>query len=259
MGIRYSNITLQSVSQNELVAHLSNVHLDAYVAPTVNGYTVLYDVASIGYPSEIPRIIQLETNLQSLSHQYLDGQQAAMVCLSTHLSKKFGCSVLAVLAINSLTLWYHLSQHGQMLDEYVTHGDEHWQPGRALGDTVRGSIKGGDARKLCSAFGREDTTTEVENILRKPAGGACLNIGYPGDNQLLLQVECFDSMTRHEALARALGIRPCWVVGINYLCCTGEDDFEAHYGANREESDPTFWEAITLVRGTLPKIEGRWL
>lgn len=259
MGVRYANITLQGVSQDELVVYLSGVHLDAYVAPNFNGYTVLYDVASIGYPSEIPKTIQLETNLRALWHQYQDGQQTAMVCLSAHLSKRFDCPVLAVFAIDSLTLWYHLAQHGRMLDEYVTHGNKDWQPGRALGDTAKGNVEGGDARKLCRAFGQEAAVTEVETILRKSAGSVRLDIDPPRDNQTLLQAQCFDSMTRHEALARALGIRPCWVVGMNYLCCTGEDDFEAHYGDNREESDPTFEEAITLVRGTLPKVGGRCL
>lgn len=258
MGIRYSNITLQGVSQNELVAYLSEVRLDAYVTPTVNEYTVLYDVASTGYPNEIPRTIQLEANLKALSRQYIDGQQTAMVCLSSHLSKRFNCSVLAVFAIDSLTFWYHLSQHGQMLDEYITLSDKRWHPGRPLGNTG-GEVKGGNARKLCSAFGKEDAIAEVETILRKRAGIVDLNIGYPTDSRVLLQAEYFDSMTRHKALARALEMRPCWVVGMNYLCCTGEDDFEAHYECSREEIDPTLEEAVAMMRGTLPKIQHRWL
>jgi hypothetical protein len=234
MGIHYSNITFQGVSQSELVDYLSNNYLDAYVSPTVNGYTVLYDVASIGYSSKISQAIQLEANFKALLQQYRDGHSAAMVCLSSHLSKKFICCALAVWAIDSLKLWYHLSQRGRMLDEYVTRGDKQWRSGRTLGETANGEIKGGDARTLGRAFGKEEAIAEIEAILSKP-------------------IEDFRSIDRHEALAKALGIRPCWVVGMNYLCCTGEDDFEAHYEDNREESDPTLEEAIALVRRTSTK------
>ncbi|PSB54829.1 hypothetical protein [Chamaesiphon polymorphus] len=238
MGTRYSNITLQGVSQSELVAYLSDTGLDAYVSPTIDRYTVLYDVASTGYPEAIPLSIQREENLQDLLCQYKDGQKAVAICLSSHLSKKFSCSVLAVCATSSLTLWYHLSQNGLMLDEYLTEADRHWKPGRMLNETGNGTIKGGDAKKICNAFSKEDAISQVEIILTQP-------------------IESFDSMTRHTALAKALSIHPSWVVGMNFLCCTGEDDFEAHYEANCDESDPTSDEALTLVKGTLPKVGSR--
>jgi hypothetical protein len=238
MGIHYSNITLQGVSQSELATYLSDIGLDAYISPTINRYTVLYDVASTGYPDKIPLPIQCEENLRSLLHQYRDGQLAVTICLSSHLSRKFSCSILAVCVTSSLTLWYHLSQNGLMLDEYLTEANRNWKPGRMLNETGNGTIKGGDAKKICSAFSKEDAISEVEIILTQP-------------------IEIFDSMTRHEALAKALGIHPAWVVGMNFLCCTGEDDFEAHYEANCDESDPTFDEALAMVKGTLPKIGSR--
>jgi hypothetical protein len=235
MGLRYSNITLQGVSQEDLVTYLSNTGLDAYLSPTINQYTILYDIASTGYPYNIPISIRREENLQSFLDKYKDGQIAAMVCLSCHLSKKFSCSVLAVSAISSLTFWYHLSQNGLMLDEYLTNADRHWKPGRMIDEPGNnGTIKGGDAKKICSAFNKESAISEVEIILTQP-------------------IESFDSVTRHEALAKSLGIQPSWVVGINYLCCIGEDDFEAWYESNLDESDPTFEEALVMVKGTLPR------
>jgi hypothetical protein len=240
MAIHYSNITLYGVSQFELLTYLPDLKFDAYISPTINEYTILYDVASIGYPQAIPKTIQLETNLKYLSRQYLDLQTTAMVCLSSHLSRRFNCSILAVFAINSLTLWYHLAQNGLMLDEYITMGDKNWQPGKALNST-NGSIKGGDAGKICQAFSKNDAIEKVEIILRQP-------------------VENFNSMTRHEALAIALGIRPCWVVGMNYLACTGADDFESNFESGHcEDIDPTYDEAISMVKGTLPKFEDRLL
>jgi hypothetical protein len=110
-------------------------------------------------------------------------------------------------------------------------GDKHWRPGRTIGETAGREIKGGDARTLARAFEKEEAIAQIEAILSKP-------------------IEDFGSIDRHEALAKALGIRPCWVVGINYLCFTGEDDFEAHYEGSREENDPTLEKAIALVRRT---------
>jgi hypothetical protein len=66
MGIRYSNITLQGVSQSELATYLSDIGLDAYISPTINQYAVLYDIASTDYPDKIPLLIQREENLRSL-------------------------------------------------------------------------------------------------------------------------------------------------------------------------------------------------
>ncbi|MBD2436261.1 hypothetical protein [Nostoc sp. FACHB-110] len=233
MGTRYSNISLWGVSQDELLAYLSHINLDAYISPTINGYTVLYDIASTGYPHNLPKIIQTESNLKSILRKYLNGQQAAMVCLSSHLSRQFSCSVLAVFVIDSLNLWYHLSCNGQMLDEYITWCDKQWQPGQSMGKQTEGETQGGDSIKLCSAFGKEYAVLDIEKILRQPVS---LN---------------FDSMKRHESLAKALGISPCWVVGTNYLCCTGEDDFESHYDSHQEDNDPTYEQALIMIKKTL--------
>lgn len=236
MGTRYSNLTLQDVQQEELINYLSEICLDAYVSPTINGFTVLYDLATLGYSQKLPKFL-LDSTFNALIRQYRNAQQAAIACLSSHLSKKFNCSILAVFVIDSLTLWYHLSLNGQMVDEYITCGDKHWKPGQAIMDFGE-EIKGGDAEKLCSAFGREDVITEVTTILKKP-------IWSPKE-----QKDGYDSMMRHEALARALGIKPCWVVGINYLCCNGHDDFEAHYEGNCEKDDPPYEEAIAQIKAT---------
>ncbi|MDB9515890.1 hypothetical protein PN466_02810 [Roseofilum reptotaenium CS-1145] len=96
-------------------------------------------------------------------------------------------------------------------------------------------IKGGDAKKLCKAFEKEKLISEVNTILTKPDGNNCKRLdSFDGSRyDALLQVENYDSpTTRHEALARVLGICPGLVVGLNYSAIeSGEladflDDFE---------------------------------
>lgn len=228
MGIRYSNITLQGVSQNELVNYLSNIKFDAYVSPTVDEYTVLYDLASIGYPHKLPKYIQQEYNFSSLCKRYLSPQQAIMACLCSHLSRKFNCSTLAIYVLDGITFWYHLSQNGYLLDEYITDNYSHSKIKVSLTDKIATH----SAEKLCSAFGKQNAIAQVKTILGEP-------------------VETYNSMTRHELLAKALEIRPCWVVGMNYHCFTEEDDFEAHYECDREDCEPSYEEALQMVKKTI--------
>ena len=87
-------------------------------------------------------------------------------------------------------LWYRLYIRGQKVDEYSSWIGIAGQPRVA---------RGGDAEKLCRAFGSSNIT-DVEGVLRKPS---------EGKNSYVFAVD------RHADLARALGI-PAFGVGKGY-------------------------------------------
>lgn len=125
--------------------------------------------------------------------------------LATNLSAKLSCSILAVAAFDCV-FWYHLNQCGIMLDEYITHGGEDWIVGKGFEYLVPNSqIKGGDARKLCTAFDREEAIDRVESILRKP-----------------------DILDRETELLRALRIHPSLILDSCYMG-VDTDEFPKHW------------------------------
>lgn len=136
MGNFYTNITLHGPDQDATVAFLNAQRRAAYVSPTVNGCTVVFDEACETQDTEI------------------------LEALAAQLSQQFACPALAVLNHDDDVLWYKLYDAGQALDEYNSapdyFGDEEEGP--------RGA--GGDARKLCRAFKAEQNLNDVERILR---------------------------------------------------------------------------------------------
>lgn len=256
MGIQYGNLTLYGVHQEELIDYLSKVGRDAYVSPTMNDFITVYDKSVDGVNREdLAKLVKLDSRARAIINQYRYGSYIALVCLASHLSEKFSCSALAVDIYDGSIFWYHLCQNGEMLDEYTTCGDDDWQPGKVLDKLpAKCQIKGGDPKKLCTAFGRETAIEQVETILSKPDGisdeTSLLNLPY---NEALLRVESYWSpIIRHEALARALGMCPGFVVSLNYLAIdTGElaerwEDFRYDEG----DDVPNFEEVELLLRKT---------
>jgi len=45
MNCRYANLTLQGVLQDELIKYLTRLGCKSYVSPTINGFTVMYDLS----------------------------------------------------------------------------------------------------------------------------------------------------------------------------------------------------------------------
>jgi len=226
MGIQYGNITLHGVHEKELINYLSEVGRDAYVSPTINEFTIVYDKAAGGPNREdVAKLVKLEPRARTIINQYRYGPYFALVCLAVHLSEKFSCSALAVDVYDGSIFWYHLCQNGEMLDEYTTCGDDDWQPGKVFDEfPLKCQIKGGEPRKLCTTFGRKTASEQVEIILRKPDGNSDEIPNDLSRYSALLKVESYPSpVIRHEALARALGICPGWVLGLNYNALdTGE-------------------------------------
>lgn len=145
MGNFYTNITLRGSSQDEIAEYLTEQNRAAYVSPTVNNCTVVYD-------------------------EECESQDADILAdLASSLSRRFKCPALAVLNHDDDILWYKLFEAGQLTDEYDSCPDYF---GADAGELSM--PEGGDARKLCSAFDAEQNQSEVERILRAPNPDAYL-------------------------------------------------------------------------------------
>jgi len=168
MGNFYSNYTLRGPTQQEVAAALAGRW--AFVTPEQNGCVVAYDEESD------------EQDMGVLSQ------------LASRLSEQLRCPVLAVLNHDDDILWYQLYQIGELVDEYNS------SPAYFEAAEEPSGPAGGDAQKLCSAFG-STRVAEVKSVLEKSNGD-----GYTFASE------------RHEHLARVLGIPLCSVgMGYSYL------------------------------------------
>jgi hypothetical protein len=138
MGIFYTNVTLRGSNQDSIAEYMTQQNRNAYVSPTVNDCTVVYDEQC---ESQETRILEK---------------------LASDLSKRFGCPALAVLNHDDDILWYKLFEAGQIADEYDS------CPDYFNAQAELSMPKGGDGRKLCSVFKTEQSVAEVERILRAP-------------------------------------------------------------------------------------------
>lgn len=167
MGNFYTNLTLRGPSQAEVAAALTG--RQALVTPSVAGWVVVFDAAS-------------------------EDQDAELIAeLASGLSRRFRCPVLAVVNHDDDILWYQLYLSGALEDEYDS-CPNYFDP-----DAEPAGPTGGDAAKLCGAFG-SDRVAEVAAILGK---SGLEEDGYTFETE------------RHEALVRALGL-PAYGVGAGY-------------------------------------------
>jgi hypothetical protein len=169
MGNSYVNFTVRGQSQQGVADVLAG--RTAIVSPVQNGNVVVYD---------------------EQSEQMLDGVEE----LGAGLSRDLSCPVLAVSIYDDDILQYTLFERGEKTDEYNSqpaYFDEDADPDNPVGSS------GGDAARLCHAFGVQKTV-EVERILRT---GSALSGGYA--------FEIF----RHDALCKALGL-PEFAVAAGY-------------------------------------------
>jgi len=170
MGNFYTNYTLRGPSQQEVVAALAG--RSTIVTPAQDGCVVVFDEESDEQDSEV------------------------ITGLASRLSRVLRCPVLAALNRDDDIFWYQLYLHGELADEYDS------SPGYFDPSAEPSGPAGGDAQKLCSAFGAS-TVAEVESILRKSSfdeGGYSL------------------AVEQHTELVRALGIPPFGVgAGFRYV------------------------------------------
>ena len=121
MGNFYTNYTLKGPSQQAVVAALAG--RSAIITPAQNGCVVVFDEQS-------------------------DEQDSTVITeLASRLSRELRCPVLAVLNHDDDVFWYQLYLSGELADEYDS------SPGYFDPSVEPSAPAGGDAEKLCSAFG----------------------------------------------------------------------------------------------------------
>lgn len=174
MGNFYTNYTLRGPSQQAVARALTG--RSAIVSTEVNGCVVVFDEVSDGQDQEI------------------------IAQLGSTLSSEFDCPVLAVLNHDDDMLWYHLYKGGKLVDEYDSMPDDYDPDTYYDDDETFSPPAGGDAQKLCAAFGSNNVKA-VETVLRKSAFDE--NDGYT------FEVE------RHSELTKLLGI-PSFCAGCGY-------------------------------------------
>lgn len=167
MGNFYTNYTLRGPSQREVAGALGG--RNAIVTPSENGCLVVFD------------------------EQSDDQDQQIIDDLASRLSSECQCAVLAVLNHDDDILWYRLYQDGELIDEYDS------SPGYFDPEAEPSAPAGGDAQRLCTAFGASNVP-QVNTILRK---SSCDDDSY---------VFAFE---RHRDLVRSLAL-PSWAVGAAY-------------------------------------------
>ncbi|NET11171.1 MAG: hypothetical protein F6K16_42110 [Symploca sp. SIO2B6] len=260
MGVRYCNILIHGVTQSELCKRLASYNLDVYVSPNINDYVILYPNIYRPYLQffkNLYRNVGVNPDGRRIWKQYFGYSPLVWsVSLASLLSWTFRHPVMSVYADEDWGMfWYHLSECGDMVDEYTTLASPDWHPGQGIKENAEMAPKGGTSLKLCQALRIDRMVSDVESILRKP----CCYTQYEdlasrrevmirGD---FLSLAEYDFEERHEALAVALNILPrWWVIGIDYLCFEGSGDFGAVHSDYFVEGDPTCEEALAMIKKT---------
>jgi SnoaL-like protein len=136
MGSSYSSLTLRGPARDRLLRVLEARGREAFVGPTENGCTVVFDEESENDPAAVARLAEA-------------------------LTRELGGAALGVTVHDEDIVFYSLVRDGTVLDEY------HSCPGYFEGGDAPPT--GGDAALLCEAFGAPGKAAEVERILRAPA------------------------------------------------------------------------------------------
>ena len=166
MGQFYTNFTCRGPSQQEVASALAG--RSAIVTTAHNGCVVAYDEAS-------------------------EAQDFAIIGeLGARLSSELHCPVLAAVVHDDDILFFQLYEGGEVTDDYDS------SPGYFDADAEPSAPDGGDAHRLCAAFGTTNVS-EVSAILRKST--------YDDDGP--------DAADRHAQLVAALGLPP-WAVGAGF-------------------------------------------
>ena len=135
MGSFYVNCAIRGASHNQIVGYLKYSRRTAYVSPTFNGTTFVYEQES-------------------------DSQDGtAIERLAEDPSRAFKTHVLAALNHDDDILIYWLFHNGNLLDDYNS------APGVLEGE--KRPPDGGDPEILCRSFEVPDVVPYVRNILSK--------------------------------------------------------------------------------------------
>jgi hypothetical protein len=176
MGNFYTNVTLKTGDTTRVTEALRAADREAYISAPERGCIVVYD------------------------SQTEDQDVEALKTLATSLSRELRCAALSVLVHDDDVLVYLLHEGGKLLDEY-TSAPSYFDSGAAESQ----SPEGGDASRLCRAFGADGKASTVEQVLRtERVGGSGGGFVFESD--------------RHQELVAALGLPEVAVsTGFNYL------------------------------------------
>jgi hypothetical protein len=142
MGNFYTNITVKGQEQNSLLNYLEQLQRNAYISPSIDDFTVVYDKAS-------------------------EHNAGELFSLASQISNQFNCSTFAVLNHDESVFCYELFQSGSLIDQYISNPGFH--------DSEAGDFpEGGNAQKLCIALGSTKAINKVRPILREPSQGVYL-------------------------------------------------------------------------------------
>jgi hypothetical protein len=135
VGNFYVNYTTRGPDREAVAKSLRAAERKSFVGPTVDGATVFFDAES-----------------DTQNEEVIKG-------LGARASKDLGAPVLAVLNHDDDILAYWLFEAGQVVDEYNS------CPGYFDGDDP--TPAGGDASRLCAAFGVAGKAEQVDEVLRR--------------------------------------------------------------------------------------------
>lgn len=133
MGNFYTNVTLRTGDAEAVADLLRDLGRDAYVTPAERGCVVVFDGETDENPSGLTRLV-------------------------AELTRRLACVGLAVANVDDDVLWYSLHERGRPLDEYDSNP-------AYQGGPLDQPPTGGDAAKLCAAFGAAGREEVVRDVL----------------------------------------------------------------------------------------------
>lgn len=136
MGLFYSNLSVYRSERAELLTELRQLKREAFLSPTFQDHTVVFDKA-------------------------MDEQDSnAIEGLGKAITKALSCSALAAVLHDDDVLYLWLFQNGDVRDRYNS-SPAYFDP-----ESEPRPPEGGNAGALCEAFGRADRAERVEELLR---------------------------------------------------------------------------------------------
>lgn len=139
MGTTYANITLKGPKAQDVLQELGNQGRSAFVSPTEDGLTTVYEMDSD------------------------EGDSIILTDLAEDLSGYFGCPALAVQVEDEELFRYWLYSDGELIDSYKS-------PAQTLDPDGRGNPKsqGGKPELLAQHFNTDASSEEIIDILHCP-------------------------------------------------------------------------------------------
>jgi hypothetical protein len=138
MGKFYTNLTTRGPSQAHITGLLRSLNRNAFLTPTTNDFTVIWD--------------------REWENQDTDLLASLALTLSTHLE----CPALATLNHDDDVLWYQLFNTGKLLDAYISASDWWEDPSEPAPH--------GNSEIVCKFMGAPGDSARVKKILGRSTG-----------------------------------------------------------------------------------------